>query len=126
MTRRSAVLACVFLSALGAAPRADDAKPSGDLKKMQGTWLGDSGPESRWVFEGETLKASVNGEDYTCSLKLEPGATPHPAAVLTIKQGPGAGGVSKAIYKFDGDRLVFCVAHPGDDDRPTEFKAVDD
>ena len=109
---------------------ADDAKVEGDLKKMQGTWVraGDEGPELKWVVEGETLKASVNGQDYTSKLSLDPKATPHPSADILIKEGPGdsAGKTVKGVYKFDGDRLVFCISIPGNDSRPTEFKAVDD
>jgi uncharacterized protein (TIGR03067 family) len=116
----------------GAAPalRADDAKVEGDLKKMQGTWVraGDEGPDLKWVIEGDNLKASVNGQDYTCKLKLDAKATPHPSADLAIKDGPGdsAGKTSKGIYKFEGDRLVFCVTMPGGETRPTEFKNVEE
>ena len=109
---------------------ADDAKVSGDLKKMQGTWVraGEEGPELKWVVEGEGLKASVNGQDYTSKLPIDSSATPHPTADITIKAGPGdsAGKASKAIYKWEGERLVFCLTHPGGETRPTEFKAVEE
>jgi len=132
--RRTALLAVLagLVSAALLAPglRADDAKVSGDLKKMQGTWVnaGSEGPEARWVIEGETLKATVNGQDYNCTLSLDPKAEPHPTADLTIKEGPGdaVGKSSKAIYKFDGDKLVFCVTSPGGETRPAEFKTVED
>ena len=59
-TRWVAVLAVVA----GAASvlRADDVKVSGDLKKMQGTWVraGDEGPESKWVIEGDSLNTYRN------------------------------------------------------------------
>ena len=124
-------LAVTFTVILAAsAIRADDAKVEGDLKKMQGTWVraGDDGPDLKWVIAGETLKASVNGQEYTSKLTLDAKATPHPSADIVIKEGPGdsAGKTAKGIYKFDGDRLVFCITAPGNDSRPTEFKAVED
>ena len=120
------VFALLALSAV----RADDAKVTGDLKKLQGTWVSASaeGPDIRWEFEGEKLKAKVGDNEYVCSVKLDEKATPHPTADLTIKEGPGdaVGKTSKAIYKFDGDKVVFCVTTPGNDNRPTEFKASPD
>ncbi len=107
----------------------DDAKASADLKKMEGTWVqGGSGPDARWVIEGDSLKATVNGEEYVCTLKLDPEAKPHPSADIVIKKGPGdsAGKTSKAIYKFDGETLVFCVTHPGVENRPADYKEVQD
>jgi uncharacterized protein (TIGR03067 family) len=124
------VVVVVAGSALIPAARADDEKVSGDLKKMQGVWVraGDDGPEVRWVINGDTLKATVNGSEYVCALSLDPKAAPHPSADLTIKEGAGdvVGKTAKAIYKIDGDRLVFCTAHPGAEARPTEFKPQED
>src|SRR5205807_1702824 len=49
----AAGLACVFVPGL----RADDAKVTGDLKKMQGTWVTTGGdPAAKWVIEGDVLK----------------------------------------------------------------------
>ena len=129
-TRWMALLA--VLAGFGAIStlRAEDAKVEGDLKKMQGTWVksGNDGPDAKWVIEGDSLKATVNGQDYTCKLTLDPKATPHSSVDLAIKDGPveAAGKTSKAIYKFDGEKLVFCVSPPGSDSRPSEFKAAED
>src|SRR4051794_30295760 len=83
-TRRETMKRAMILTvlvALGAVSglRADDAKPEGDLKKMQGTWVrdGGDGPEVKWVIEGDTLKAKVGDQDYTCKLTLDPKATPN-------------------------------------------------
>lgn len=123
---RAALAATVFIPVLAAGLRADDAKVSGDLKKMQGTWVrdGDEGPDARWVITGDQLKATVNGVEYSCTITLDPKAEPHPSADFAVKQGPDdvVGKTSKAIYKFDGDKLVFCVTHPGVEKRPAEFK----
>jgi uncharacterized protein (TIGR03067 family) len=123
------VLAAALVPAMTMTARGDDAKAEADLKKMQGTWVqGGTGPDARWVIEADTLKATVNGEEYTCTIKLEPDAKPHPSADLTIKRGPGEspGKTSKAIYKFDGETLVFCVTRPGAEKRPAEYKEVED
>lgn len=109
---------------------ADDAKKvGGDLKKLQGTWVNaaEAGPDLKWTFEGESLKAVVDGAEYTCETKLDEAAKPHSTMDLTIKQGPGdsAGKTGKAIYKFDGEKVFICVTTPGVETRPTEFKAAE-
>ncbi|MFO0910775.1 MAG: TIGR03067 domain-containing protein [Isosphaeraceae bacterium] len=110
-----------------AAVRADD-KVSGDLKKMQGTWVSDNdGHDSKWAFDGENLKTTVGGQEYTSTVKVDEKAEPHRAIDVTIKDGPAeaVGKVAKAIYKFDGERLILCVALPSVDTRPTDFKSVE-
>lgn len=131
-TRRTLLLALFSVATaivLTNGLRADDAKVTGDLKKMQGVWVNDGdGPELRWVIDGQSLKATVNGSEYVCTIKLDPKAEPIPTADLTIKEGPGdsAGKTSRAIYKFDGEKMILCITHPGGDDRPTEFKATEE
>jgi uncharacterized protein (TIGR03067 family) len=123
-------LAFAVLGGAGIAALADDAKIAGDLKKIQGTWVrdGDEGPDVRWVFTGDSLKARVNDQEYVCTVTLDSKATPHATADFKINEGPGesAGKVSKAIYKFEDDKLIICVTHPGAETRPTEFKAEED
>jgi uncharacterized protein (TIGR03067 family) len=138
-TRRAALLAAFAVTTAvpalthpsGPTLRADDAKVTGDLKKMQGTWSspgeGDV-PKTTWVIDGENLKADVDGQAYTCTIKLDPKAEPIPTIDILVKDGPGdsAGKTSKGIYKFDDEMLVLCVTHPGGDTRPTEFKRGED
>src|SRR5579883_2496154 len=88
-----ALLSCAVGMALalgGATARAlaDDAADVADaLKALKGTWVTDEGIDSTWTFEGETLKATVNGLDYTCKVKVDPKAKP--ATIdLTIDEGP--------------------------------------
>ena len=120
----------VLATFVGLSVRAEDEKISGDLKKMQGTWVraGEEGPELKWEIKGDSLKADVDGMVYTTTLTLDPKATPHPTADLKITDGPGnsAGKVSKGIYKFDGDKLIFCVTPPGGEKRPTEFTSSEE
>ena len=98
------------------------------LKIFQGSWATDGeGIDSKWTFDGENLKASVNGQDYTCKAKADPTAKPNPTLDLTINDGPeeSKGKISKGIYKLDGEKLTLCVSLPGKD-RPKEFAQVDD
>jgi uncharacterized protein (TIGR03067 family) len=108
---------------------ADDDKSSTEaLKALKGTWVAaeDDGIDSKWTFEGETLKASVNGIDYTCKVKIDPKAKPHATADLLINEGPeeSKGKTSQCLYKLDGDKLTLCVALPGKD-RPKEFEQTE-
>jgi uncharacterized protein (TIGR03067 family) len=118
-------LAVALISKLYAA----DEKVTGDLKKLQGTWVraGDDGPELKWVFEGETLRATVGDQEYKCKVALDSKATPHPTVDLTVQDGPGdsQGKVSKGIYKLEEKKLLLCVTHPGVETRPSEFKPLE-
>jgi uncharacterized protein (TIGR03067 family) len=108
---------------------ADDDKPSAEaLKSLKGTWVAaeDDGIDSKWTFDGETLKASVNGIEYTCKIKLDPKAKPHATADFVIDEGPeeAKGQTAKCLYKIDGDKLTLCVSMPGQD-RPKEFEQAE-
>src|SRR5579875_2155967 len=112
----------------GAAARAlaDDATAAADaLKALKGTWISDEGIDSTWTFEGETLKATVNGLDYTCKVRIDPKAKPATIDFL-INEGPedSKGKTSKCIYKLEGEKLTLCVAMPGKD-RPKEFEQIE-
>ena len=92
------------------------------LKTLKGTWVSDEGIDSTWTFDGEALKATVNGLDYTCKVNVDPKAKPA-TLDLAIDEGPedAKGKTSKCIYKLDGEKLILCVALPGKD-RPKEFE----
>jgi uncharacterized protein (TIGR03067 family) len=130
-TGLTALLALALGMALalgGGAARAlaDDAATAADaLKALKGTWVSDEGVDSTWTFEGETLKASVNGLDYVCKVKIDPKAKPA-TLDLTIDEGPedAKGKTSKCIYKMEGEKLILCVSHPGKD-RPKEFEQAE-
>jgi uncharacterized protein (TIGR03067 family) len=137
-TKRSATgltIACAFAISAGlglavSTTRAfgDDKAQSEALKVFQGSWATDGeGIDSKWTFDGENLKASVNGQDYTCKVTADPSAKPNGTLDLTISDGPeeSKGKVSKCIYKLDGEKLTLCVSLPGKD-RPKEFAQVDD
>jgi len=99
------------------------------LKAIQGTWVSveDSGFDSIWIFDGDDLKSSVNGNEYISKVTADPKAKPHATVDIDIKDGPdeSKGKTCKCIYKLDGEKLVLCLALPGRD-RPKEFEQVDD
>ena len=118
-----ALLAGTSVQALG-----DDKPQSELLKPFQGTWATDGeGLDAKWTFEGEKVKATVNGTDYTCKVKVDTEAKPNPTFDLDIEEGPeeAKGKTSKAIYKLDGEKLTLCVSVPGKD-RPKDFAQVED
>jgi uncharacterized protein (TIGR03067 family) len=128
------VLALMIAASLGISGgntrAADDDKAQTEgLKALEGTWVTkeNEGIDAKWVFTGANLKASVNGTDYTCKVKLDPAAKPNSTAEFEIEDGPedAKGKTSKAIYKLDGDKLKICVSHPGKD-RPKQFEQVPD
>jgi uncharacterized protein (TIGR03067 family) len=129
-TGLAAVLVLAFGVALipGGATRAvaaDDPSPADALKSLKGTWITDEGIDSTWTFDGESLKASVNGIDYTCKVKADPKAKPMTLDFM-IDEGPedAKGKMSKCIYKFQGEKLILCVSMPGKD-RPKEFEQTE-
>lgn len=125
---RSNVLLVTAVLAVGLVARGDEGKDV--LKKIQGTWTftDEQGEQSRWVFEGSTLKSSVHGNDYVSTITLDPQAKPEPTIDFKITQAPDdvQNQMALGIYKLDGDRLTLCIAMPGRAARPTEFKRVED
>ncbi len=107
---------------------ADDKPQSELLKPFQGTWnsTGD-GIDAKYTFEGEKLKATVNGNDYSCKVTVDTEAKPFATIDFVIEDGPddAKGKTSKCIYKLDGEKLTLCVSVPGKD-RPKDFAQVED
>jgi len=113
----------------GTARALGDDKPQSELlKPLQGTWGTEGeGLEAKWTFDGEKVKATVNGTDYNCKAKVDTAAKPFATIDLLIEEGPedAKGKTSKGIYKLDGEKLTICVSAPGKD-RPKEFTQVED
>ena len=84
MSAPSAWRAALVLAALALAA---DESTTDALKSLKGTWVSDEGIDSTWTFDGESLKATVNGMDYNCKVKVDPKAKP--ATIdLAIDEGP--------------------------------------
>jgi uncharacterized protein (TIGR03067 family) len=114
----------------GAASARGDEKSDAELfKPFQGTWASSGeGIDATWTFDGDKIKASVAGMEYTCKGKIDKDAKPHASIDLTIVDGPdeAKGKLSKGIFKLDGEKLTLCVSLPGKEDRPKDFAQVDD
>jgi uncharacterized protein (TIGR03067 family) len=116
------LVAAMLVGGGAARSLADDDASAAALKTLKGTWVSDEGIDSKWTFDGESLKASVNGLDYSAKVKVDPKAKP--ATIdISIDEGPedAKGKISKCIYKLDGEKLILCVSLPGHD-RPKEFE----
>jgi uncharacterized protein (TIGR03067 family) len=99
-------------------------KVEGDLKKIQGKWsvaAGDGGKVT-YTVDGKKLKVVAPSRTYEMTLTLDPDAKPQKTIDFKIVEGPddAKGNTSKGIYKFDGEKFVFCFAPQGD--RPTKFE----
>jgi uncharacterized protein (TIGR03067 family) len=124
-----AVGAGLCLSWGTASARGDEKADAELLKPFQGTWASSGeGIDATWTFDGDKIKASVAGMEYTCKAKIDKDAKPHASIDLTVVDGPeeAKGKLSKGIYKLDGEKLTLCVALPGKEDRPKDFAQVDD
>lgn len=102
----------------------DKDKVEGDLKKIQGKWstsAGDGGKVT-YTVDGKTLKVVAPSRTYEMTLTLDPEAKPEKSIDFKIVGGPddSKGNTSKGIYKFDGEKFVFCFAPLGD--RPAKFE----
>lgn len=113
--------------AVGSFVKSDEAKVAGDLKKMQGTWLLPAGEHTwEWVFDGETMRATFNDDDYVTRVTVNEKSVPHPSIDFEIVEGPedGKGKTAKGIYKLEDNALTICVALPDTDTRPNEFRGL--
>jgi len=121
------IVSSVYLNGGIARAFDDDKEQAEAVKAFEGTWVTEenAGIEAKWVFTGTSVRATVNGMDYGCKMKLEPATKPNSTADFVIEDGPedAKGKMSKAIYKLEGDKLTLCVSHPGKE-RPTKFEDV--
>ncbi len=100
-------------------------KIEGDLKKVQGKWSTPSANgegKVTYTINGKKLKLVAPSRTYEMELTLDEAAKPEKTIDFKIVEGPddAKGNTSKGIYKFDGEKFVFCFAPQGD--RPTKFE----
>ena len=123
-----ALAIATFAGAVSLASEAKDAKPSADLKKLQGEWTTPSASGSGevvYTFKDDRLTLKAPNREYKMTVKLDESAKPHKTIDFKIDEGPdeAKGQTSKGIYKFDGDdKFVFCMTPAAA--RPTKFEQV--
>ncbi len=118
-------LTLIALMIPSASLRAADDKVDGDLKKVQGKWsVPSANGEGKvtYTITGKKLKVVAPSRTYEMELTLDEAAKPEKSIDFKIVEGPddAKGNTSKGIYKFDGEKFVFCFAPQGD--RPTKFE----
>ena len=104
--------------------RAAEDKVEGDLKKIQGKWTAPSNNAGKatYTFDGKKLKLVAPTRTYEMIVTLKEDAKPDKTIDFKIVEGPedAKGNTSLGIYKFDGEKFVFCFAPQGD--RPVKFE----
>ena len=95
------------------------------MKRIQGTWLGNSLEENgvkrpakvviRLVFQGDTVKMKKEDEEEAGTFHLDP--TQKPKAVDLVMGGQRIPG----IYTLEADRLTICLDTKKNGKRPTRF-----
>jgi len=112
---------------------ADDAADKKDKEKLQGTWMAVSGEkegkddaeakEHALVFEGDKFSVK-RGNDVIVRGTFKINASKSPKTMdMEITEGPDdvKAKTAQAIYELKGDELTWCVAHPGEAERPEKF-----
>jgi uncharacterized protein (TIGR03067 family) len=128
MPGRRWVAALMLLLSAPLARGDDAADAASDLKRMQGEWVFQiEGTDVLWSLQGDTLKTTYNDIVFVSKLTLNAKDSPRHIDFF-LKEGPNdvVGQTSLGIYKFDDDRVTFCVRRPGENGRPTEFKDIED
>ena len=98
------------------------------LQRLQGAWLAVAGRrQAEFLIAGNRLAAHfADGDVYLTTFTLDHDGRHHVMDV-TVEEGPSRhkGLVAHGIYEVDGDVLRFCIASPGQDQRPSAFAEVD-
>jgi uncharacterized protein (TIGR03067 family) len=114
----------------------DDAKK--DLEALQGTWkvesftvAGMKAPDddikkATFMVKGDKYTVTIDGkEDETGTIKLDAGKKPK-MIEFDITSGKDKGKKQRGIYTLEGDTFTFCMAFPGEDERPTKLESAKD
>jgi uncharacterized protein (TIGR03067 family) len=122
------IATCFLILALGADPLSDAAKK--ELKKLEGEWIvksvetsegkQDLGDElSVLTIAGSKLSFFPTKEEGEV-VALDTTANPKTLDIKVVRKGR-EDRVAEAIYKIDGDTLVYCIYQGKDKLRPTSF-----
>jgi len=121
-------LALALAGLLGASTtvRGADEKSADDLKRMEGKWTSPSGDGGKitYLFKGPKLKIETPSRTYEMTIAVDATAKPDKTIDFKIDEAPedSKGKTSKGIYKFDGEKLIFCFRPEGE--RPTKYEQV--
>ena len=116
-----------------------EAQAADDLEAFQGTWnvLGGEShgqdipdnelPDGKLTFEKDHFEAIVGDDTFEGTFKLDADRDPK-TIDLAHEKGPHRDTTQYGIYKFEDEKLIFCVAEPGkpENERPTEFRTRPD
>jgi uncharacterized protein (TIGR03067 family) len=121
-----ALLAVVALSFVSLPAWSGDAKVEGDLKKIQGKWTAEAGNggKTTYTFDGSKLKVEAPTRTYEMTITIDEKAKPEPSIDFKIDEAPedAKGKTCKGIYKFNGEKFVFCFRAMGE--RPEKFEMI--
>ncbi len=130
-TRREMIgLAVAGILGTGLSARGDDEKKDkdgGDLKKLEGKWMGKAGDGGKvtYTFKGDKVSIEAPTRSYEMTVTLDAKAKPEKSIDFKIVEGPedAKGKTCKGIYKFDGsDKFTFCFRPEGD--RPDKYEQI--
>ena len=111
------------------AQEAKDDKVKGALKQLEGTWVVESGVDSKegigselgleYVFAGDqvTRQNPRDGATKKFACKVDPSVSPMAFDLIW----PEEKFALKSIYEIKGDTLRICMSKAKPDERPTEF-----
>ncbi|MDW8265371.1 MAG: TIGR03067 domain-containing protein [Gemmataceae bacterium] len=112
-------------------------EPKDELKHFEGDWTFESWQQSgeqlpedllktaSWTVKGDRYTFELAGDREEGTIKLDPSRKPA-ALELKITEGKDKGKTQVGIYKFDGDKIIICLAQPGEKERPADFATTED
>jgi uncharacterized protein (TIGR03067 family) len=123
---------------LGAAALVADEKAKKDIEALEGTWKvesfmvsGEKAPADyvkkvTFVVKDGKYTVTIDGkEDETGTIKLDPDKKPK-TIEFDITSGKDKGKKQPGIYTLEGDTFTFCMAFPGETERPTKLESTKD
>jgi uncharacterized protein (TIGR03067 family) len=108
-----------------------------EIKKFEGDWTFVSWEHSgqklpnevleitKWSVKDGKYKFEMGENEEEGTIKIDAGKKPA-TLDFDITSGNDKGKKQAGIYKIDGDTMTICLARPGDDKRPTEFKSTEE
>jgi uncharacterized protein (TIGR03067 family) len=124
------LVSCLALLVAVSLRAADDAQK--ELDKVKGSWViesmtaeGNDNPEAKgntMTIDGNNWSLKIGEQDIGGTLKLDTSKKPH-TVDFALSKGNDSGKTALGIYELKDNVLKVCVIHPGETDRPSDFKA---